>query len=514
MRNTPLVLAILDGFGCSKNGCETPLDLASMPFYRDVLNRYPHTTLAASGLAVGLPQNQDGNSEAGHMNIGAGRVVDSDSVIISKTIEDGSFFENPVLLAAAKNVKKQGSKLHLVGLLSGGQSAHAELEHLFALIMFYRLQRVQEVFIHLFTDGRDSPPISALSYLDLLLAFLQPHENIATIMGRFYAMDRKKEWSRTQKAYELLTQGKGIASYDARSALLLAYSRGETDEYIYPTVILNDEHRFEGVIDDHDSVVFFHLRSDRARQLTKPFVQKEFEQFGGFQRSIRPKDLCFVALTNFGPFLDHIMTAYVSPIISNPLPLALNALRQLYIAESEKYAHITYFFNGGNTNSVAHEERVMIPSPDVSDYSSTPGMSVEKVHDVVIRGIKEKQFDFIALNISSPDMIGHTGDMASAVRALEIVDKELKRLYDSVKKAHGTLIITADHGNVEEMLDPVTRKKDTKHSSNPVPFILLAEDLKHLKLKKGRLGNVAPTILDILGLEKPREMTLDTLIID
>src|SRR3989338_1588652 len=338
--NTPLVLIILDGFGVTETPGGNPFFTAKMPFWKTLVSQYPYTTLSASGESVGLPKEQDGNSEAGHLNIGAGRVVLSDSLRISKCINDGSFFENPQLINAVKHAKVQRSRFHIMGLVSGKQSAHAQIEHLLALITFARRHKLPKIFLHLFTDGRDAPPISALGYLEELAKFLTDKEEINSIAGRFYAMDRKREWQRTEMVYNLLTLGHGLASNSAFNAISKAYLRGETDEFIVPTVILNEKGRISARIKNNDSVIFYNLRSDRARQLTKPFVERGFEMTGGFKRKTVLKNLFFVTMTDFGLHLNNIHYAFPHERVVEPLPLALSQFRQMYIAESEKFAKL------------------------------------------------------------------------------------------------------------------------------------------------------------------------------
>ncbi len=512
MKNLPLVLIILDGFGVSKKSNGNASAKSKMFFWKSLLKQYPNTLLSASGTSVGLPKWEDGNSEAGHINLGAGRVVSSDSVRISESIGKGSFFHNPAFSQALAHARQNNSNLHLMGMLPLGQSAHAEIDHLLALLKYVELRNFRRCFLHLFTDGRDSPPSGALDHLNHIQQFFPANVHLSSISGRFYAMDRKKAWERTQKVYDMLTLGKAILAPDGVSACANAYVRGESDEYIYPTLILNKQEKMPPCISDNDSVIFFNLRSDRARQLTKPFVQKDFEKDGGFKRTKKLKNLCFVSLTDFGPYLDHVISAFPAQKVQESLTFMLRDFLQLYIAESEKFAHITYFFNGGYTNTDASEERIMIPSPKVSDYTKTPAMKVPEITDIIIKKLVTKKYDFIATNFSSPDMIGHTGNLKAAIVACESVDKSLKKIAKEVIKQKGTLIITADHGNVEEMIANRTHQVDTKHSSNKVPFVIMNNDLKKIHLKKnGKLANVAPTILKIMSVKKSPFMTSSSL---
>lgn len=514
----PIVLAILDGWGVApgKRQLDDASAIAQTPFLAELNKHYPRALLKASGEAVGLPKGQDGNSEAGHMNLGAGRVVEQDAVYISRTIKDGTFFKNSAFLTAIEHARKRRSSLHLMGLMSNYNSGHSSPDHFMALLKLAQAQRVKKLFIHFFTDGRDSPKYDAVKFLSEVRKRFRNGEIIASLTGRFYAMDRKKDWSRTGRTYELLTRGRGIAEVSPEVALRHAYNRGESDEYISPTIITDSRHHPRGLIRDHDSVIFFNLRSDRARQMAKPFVQPTFERMnpGAFKRAKFMKDLCFVALTDFGPDLGNILTAFPSRDVKNTLPMMLRGHRQLYVAESEKFAHITYFFNGGYDQPVAGEERVMVPSPDVPSYDATPAMSAAQITQVVLRSLKRRKYDFIALNFANADMVGHTGNLRAGVLAMETLDACLAKIGRAVKAQHGTLMITADHGNVEEFINRDTGEVDTEHSINPVMCLLYhaAWRGKAFARKLGVLGDVAPTILDLMGLMKPREMTRRSLL--
>lgn len=503
---TPLVFVIFDGWGIAPAGPANAITQAKTPVMDELQRRSPTTTLAASGSAVGLPPRQEGNSEAGHMNIGAGRVVEQDSVRISKSINDGSFFKNAAFRAAIHHVQKHGSQLHIMGMLTAEQSAHADPDHFLALLTLARNSRVRQVVLHFFTDGRDSPPQAAVNLLRTLGRALRPEETVATIIGRFYAMDRKKLWSRTKRTFEALTLGKGRRAASAEAAILDAYERGESDEFIEPTIVGDPrEHR----ISENDSVMFLNLRSDRARQLTKVFVQEKFSQAnpGAFTRKL-PKNLVFVAMTDFGPDLGEIYTAFPSVDLYHTLPVVFRHLRQLYIAESEKYAHVTYFFNGGYDKPVAGEDRMLVPSPDVVSYDATPEMSARRITDAVVDDLKRKQHDLIVVNFANPDMVGHTGNLAAAVRAIEVVDACVGKIRDAVRARKGTLVITADHGNAEEMLFPGKKDVDTEHTTNPVPFVIVTPSPPSFRLQPGgRLADVAPTVLDLVGIKKPVAMT-------
>ncbi len=512
----PMVLVILDGWGIAPPSESNAISLAKKPFFDYCLKHFPRTQLGASGKYVGLPKNQDGNSEAGHMNIGAGRIVKQDAVIISDAIFDGRFFKNSALLEAVDWAKDHNSNLHLMGLLSNGESAHSDPHHLYALLDFIKQQKFHRVYLHIFTDGRDSSPHAASRLVSKLINNFQNNEIISTIIGRFYAMDRIKKWNRTEMAYDAMVLGQGIASDNPYKAVSEAYNRNETDEFITPTVILNPTKKSK-FINDNDAIIFFNLRSDRARQMTKPFVQKDFEKenSGTFKRKKILKNIKFIALTDFGPDLDDVICAFPPIILKNTLPLALKDFKQLYLAEREKYAHVTYFFNGGYGQPINSEKWQVIPSLGEGNYEYYPQMSAYLLTNLVIKNLKNKKFDFIAINFANADMIGHTGNKKAVIKSVEIVDKCLVKIYREVLKNNGTLIMTADHGNAEEMLNLKTGEIDTEHSTNPVPFIIVNKNIKKnfCRLRKeGVLGDIAPTILDLLKVKKPKEMTGQSLI--
>ncbi|KKT92130.1 MAG: 2,3-bisphosphoglycerate-independent phosphoglycerate mutase [Parcubacteria group bacterium GW2011_GWF2_45_11] len=509
-----LVLIVLDGWGESELVEGNAVKLAKTPVMDQLVKQYPKTLLNACGTKVGLPHNQKGNSEAGHMNLGAGRIAEQDVVTISRAIADRTFDKNTAFNSVINHVKKHDSDMHLLGLLSGAESAHVEMPHLYALLKLLKRKNVSKVFIHFFTDGRDAPQHEALKYLKRVKEKLVGAEKIASICGRFYAMDRNKVWYRTEAAYNLLTQGHGFKVENEQEAILQAYNRGETDEYIQPTVIM-EGHKPVATIKDGDGIIFFNLRSDRARQLSKAFVQEDFceKNHGCFLRPKFIKNMAFAAMTDFGPDLDHILTAFPSRDLSGTLPMALKDFKQLYISETEKYAHVTYFFNGGYADPVAGEARVIIPSPSVKSYAEKPEMSAYEVTDTVIKYVKDG-YDFILLNLCNPDMVGHTGVLDAGIKAVEACDVNLGRIVKEVLKGEGVVLVTADHGNVEEMINLETGEVDTEHSHYPVPFILVSEKHKKAKLiDKGILANVAPTVLDILGLPKTKEMNQDSLIL-
>lgn len=514
----PFVLAVVDGWGVAKKIDKKgdPTLKAKLPFLREVIKNYPQALLGAHGKYVGLPVTQDGNSEAGHLNLGAGRIVDQDSTVVSKSIKNGSFFKNPALLQAIKHAKKNNSAIHVMGLLSNYNSGHSSPDHYKAILKMLHSHGIHKIFIHFFTDGRDSPRYDAIKFLQEAKKSFRNHEVVASITGRLYAMDRKKEWSRTEMTYRLLTEGVGLKDDSPEAAIRHAYNRGETDEFIKPTIICDKKDKPVGLVQDNDVIIFFNLRSDRARQLTKTFVQTRFEQANtkSFKRRKIIDNLCFVALTDYGPDLGNVLTAYTSLDLKETLPFALKSLNQLYVAESEKFAHMTFFFNGGYDHSVAGEERFMAPSPSVDSYDLTPAMAARATTKRVLAAIKDGGYDFIAINYANADMVGHTGNTQACVKALEVIDECLGKIGRAIKRKHGTLMITADHGNVEETLNHTTGEVDTEHSKNPVYCLLYNENWQGKKFKRrtGILADVAPTILDLLNIPKPKEMTRRSLL--
>ncbi len=514
-KKTTTALIILDGWGIAdpkNNG--NAITPQTAPNYFKWLKKLPRTELEASGEAVGLLKGQEGNSEAGHLNLGAGRVVKQDAMYVYDAIKDGTFYKNNAFQQALHHVRKYNSAVHVMGLLSNHNSAHSCPEHLFALLDLFYQQKIKKVYLHLFTDGRDSSQHDAPHHLKKLEEHLRGTEKIATVMGRFYAMDRGKNWDRTAKAYNALVSGQGIKAPNAEEALLRAYNRGETDEFVEPAVITDKKGQVTATVRDNDAIFFFNLRSDRARQLTKAFVQPDFEEINNsdvFKRAKAPKNTRFVAMTDFGPDLPNILTAFPSRDIANSLTRALCPRPQMYIAESEKFAHVTYFFNGGYARNLCAERRIKIESAAVSNYATKPEMKAKEVADFVLRAIKSGEYEFICVNFANPDMLGHTGDFLAGKKAVKIVDEQVDRIVKALAEAGGQGIITADHGNAEEMINLKTGEVDTEHSVNPVPIFLLGEKFKGKKLKKGKLADVAPTILKMMGIKKPKEMSGEAL---
>jgi 2,3-bisphosphoglycerate-independent phosphoglycerate mutase len=497
----PTVLIILDGWGVAPASKGNAITQAKTPTMNLLWKKYPHTILKAHGKSVGLLPKQDGNSEAGHMNLGAGRKVEQDCSIILEAIKNKTFFKNAAFLEAIRHVKKHKSKLHILSLFSTSMSAHSHPDCLLMIFNFLRFNKIKKIHLHLFTDGRDSPKYAAINLLKKIKRSFNHQVRISSIIGRSYAMDRGKRWSKTELAYNAMVLGEGIKLTNPEEAILQAYNRDESDEFIQPTVLLKKNHQFQGLISNNDALIFLNFRSDRARQLTKPFVQKYFD---GFNRRKSLKNLCFVTLTDFGPDLGDILSAFPSKDVEQTLPAVLKNRRQIYIAETEKYAHITYFFNGGFADPIGGEERILVPSPKES-YEKVPEMSTPLITKTFLDLLKKNFYHFIALNFANPDMVGHTGNLQAGIKAVESVDKYLRQIVKAVLRKKGTIIITADHGNIEEMINLKTGEIDTEHSTNPVPLIVVHED-KRLSLKQGILGDVAPTILELMKIEKPSEM--------
>lgn len=509
----PFVLVVLDGWGISNTTQGNPIREAKLPTF-DKLNRYyPMTTLQASGISIGLPWNTAGNSEVGHMTMGAGRIIYQNMPRIALAIQDGSFNLNPTLLEAVDAVKAHDSTLHLMGLISPG-SVHSHKDHILALLRLAKEQNLTKVVVHAFMDGRDSAPTSGIVHLRELAREMKlvGVGEIGSLVGRHYAMDRNNNWDRVEKAYLMLTKGIGERTNDPLLHLEQSYAKNITDEYIEPTVIEKDGTPV-GVVQDGDAVIFFNFREDRAREITKAFVMPEFEGF------VREKllDLHFVTMTEYEKGLP-VHVAYPPEEVHDSLGEVLSkaGLHQLRIAETEKYAHVTYFFNGGNEEAFPDEDRILIPSPTVAHFDEQPEMSAPEVTDMVIKKIQENIYDFILVNYANPDMVGHTGNEAASIKAVEATDKSLSRLIPAILQAGGALMITADHGNVEEVTNLQTGERDTEHSTNPIPLWYItasnhrektsAEMVREQNEVHGLLSDVAPTILDILGLEKPEVM--------
>lgn len=509
-RKKPFVLAILDGWGVGEENKKTnAIFSAKTPFFDYACQKYGMTTLDASGEAVGLEKNQMSGSETGHLNIGAGRVVKQEVRVILEEISRGAFFGNPFLLNFFRHIKNNNANVHLMGMLGNSDSPHSHPDIFLALLIFLKKQNLgnKKVFIHLFTDGRDSFPQSALTHWSHWKNFLEKNQigNLATVCGRFWAMDRTRNWDRLLRTYKLLVFGKGEKFPSFEKVIEHNYSQENTDEYIEPSVIENKDFSYPG-IKPGDGIIFFNLRSDRARQLSKLFVGIGNEKEPGFPVIQKIENLKFLGLTDFGPDLN-LQTLYPSRPLSFTLLEVLSEKKQLYISETEKYAHITYFLNGGYAEPVAGEERIIIPSPKVRSYDQAPKMSAEGITEIILKNLQFKIHDFTAVNFANADMVGHTGNFEATKMAVETVDDCLKKIYQQIKKEKGILFITADHGNADIMLDEASGQLFTFHTKNPVPFLALGETEGIKWREGGKLADVTPTLLDFFDLEKPEEMT-------
>lgn len=498
-------LIILDGWGYNPETRGNAVALARTPFLDMLEKEYPLSRLSASGEAVGLPEGTIGNSEVGHMNIGAGRQVLQELVRINRAVESGTFYENPAILDLMGKVKRKGKSLHLIGLLSDG-GVHSHINHLFALIKTARMQGVENLYIHPVFDGRDTPPKSGIHYLESLQSFLfeQGVGKVATLCGRFWAMDRDTRWDRVEKAFRLYTKGEGRHETDPAAALRSLYEQGQTDEFIEPVAI-----EPEAAVTEEDGILFFNFRADRARELTRAFTEDGFSEFNVQDR---PALSGFVSMTRYDEHFD-IPAAFMPQHLENIFGevLSRNGILQLRLAETEKFAHVTYFFNGGDEKVFDGEEHILIPSPrEVATYDLKPEMSALQVADTAVRNIESKEFDFLVVNFANMDMVGHTGVMEAAIKACETVDSALEKVVRAIWNTGGTAVVTADHGNSEKMTDS-DGSPHTAHTLNPVNFIIAGDRFKEIRLKDGILGDIAPTILKILDLEQPKEMTGDTL---
>lgn len=511
-RPKPVALIILDGFGLREEKEGNAVALANKPNFDRYWAAYPHTQLNASGEAVGLPEGQMGNSEVGHLNIGAGRIVYQDLTRISKSIREGEFFENPVFLDAIRHVRQNGTKLHLYGLVSDG-GVHSHITHLFALLELAKRQGVSEVYVHAFLDGRDVMPHTAVNYIRDLQQKMDGLGvgKLATVQGRYYAMDRDRRWERTEKAYRAMVYGEGPKYTDPILALQESYEKSVTDEFVMPTVIVKPDGSPVALIGDRDAVIMFNFRPDRAIQISQAFTNKDFR---GFDRGPKcPKDLFYVCLTHFSETVDGYV-AYKPTDLDNTMGevLTQHGLKQLRIAETEKFPHVTYFFSGGREAEFAGEERILIPSPKVATYDLKPEMSAYEVTDALLKELEAEKFDAIVLNYANPDMVGHTGVLEAAVKAVEAVDECLGRVVDKILEKGGVAMIIADHGNADIMIDPATGKPWTAHTTQPVPCIVTKPGLQ---LREGGvLADVAPTLLKLLELPQPVEMTGKSLIVE
>ena len=533
-----VVLAILDGWGIAPDGPGNAISQAKTVNINKFWLSYPHTTLQASGAAVGLPRGEDGNTETGHLNLGAGKIVYQDLERINMAIADGTFFENKVLRAAIEHARKNKSKLHYIGLLGAGV-VHSNIEHLFALIHLAATLKFENIFIHVFTDGRDSPPTAAQTFLKRLKEVLEKEGvgQIASIMGRYWAMDRDQRWDRTSKAYFALTKGQGNLVKRAEDVVEASYSDGKTDEFIDPSLITDDRGKPISLIEGNDAVVFFNFRIDRPRQLTKAFVFEDFSKAAAkfeygpyqfrqldhknqelsatapFERGPALKNLYFVTMTEYGkPISDAgAKPAFPPEVIEYPISrvISLAELRQLKITESEKERFVTFYFNGLRDKPFSREDKIIIQSPKVATYDQKPEMFSRSLTDTVLEKLEDESYQFVVVNFPNADMVGHTGNIGATVKAVETIDECIGKIANFVLAYEGVLVITADHGNAEEMINPATGEIDTEHSTNAVPFIAVSHKFvgKSHNLQSGILADVAPTILSLLGLIVPSNMT-------
>lgn len=509
MKKRLVTLVILDGFGINRQNDGNAVAAAHKPNLDSYFREYPNTIIHTSGMDVGLPRGQMGNSEVGHTNIGAGRIVYQELTRITKSIEDGDFFEKRELVDAMENCRRNGTKLHLYGLLSDG-GVHSHNTHLYALIEMARKFGLKDVFVHCFFDGRDVPPDSAKGYVEELEAKLKEIGvgSIASVMGRYYAMDRDNRWERVKLAYDAMVLGQGLTAESAGEAVAESYAREEFDEFVKPTVILKDG-KPTATIGENDSIIFFNFRPDRAREITRAFVDPEFN---GFERAKGFFPVHYVCMTQYDKTMPNVSVAFKPESLVNTFGeyISQKGLRQLRIAETEKYAHVTFFFNGGVETMYEGEDRCLIPSPKVPTYDMKPEMSAYEVTEEVLKRIDSRQYDVIILNFANCDMVGHTGVFEAAKAAVEAIDECVGRIVEAVRAQDGILLITADHGNAEQMLDYENGGPFTAHTTNVVPLIGIG--IGDRKLKEGRLADLAPTMLELLGLEKPAEMTGESLL--
>ena len=536
-----VLLVVIDGWGISVAGPGNPLSQANLPNMRKFMNSFPHTQLLASGEAVGLPRGEPGNTETGHLNLGAGRIVYQDLQRINMNIADGGFYDNKVLIGAIDHARKNNSNLHLMGLVGAG-GVHSNLEHLFALIELAEKQQFNRVFLHLFTDGRDSPPTAAKTYVSKIREVTEKHKigQIASLMGRYWAMDRDMRWDRTAKAYFALTKGEGHLFKTPEEAIDASYAEGKTDEFIEPSIMANPQGQPLGIIKPNDSIIFFNFRIDRPRQLSRAFTFQDFSKANlpvgfdpylvkyqkshlatvptitgePFVRGAKLDNLYFATMTQYEKAIEEFGAKVAFPPENVTFPLgaiiASQGYKQLRVSESEKERFVTYYFNGQQEMAFEGEDRIIVPSPKVATYDLMPEMSALEITNNVLSKLKSgTEYKFILINFANPDMVGHTGNIGAAVKACEVVDECIGKLADMVMAYGGYMLITADHGNVEEMIDASTGSIETEHSENPVPFAVISQKTmgKSITLTSGILADIAPTILKLLSINVPSNMT-------
>lgn len=507
MSKKPVALIIMDGFGYNASDYGNAITAANTPNL-DKYMQGPHTLIGASGLDVGLPDGQMGNSEVGHTNIGAGRIVYQMLVKISKSIQDGDFFENPALKSAIENCKAKNSSLHLMGLLSPG-GVHSHIEHLYGLLEMAKKNGLEKVYVHAFLDGRDVPPSSAAEYMQEACDKMREIGvgSVATVMGRFYAMDRDNAWDRVEKAYNAMVLGEGVEGCCPVQAIKDSYTNGVTDEFMLPTVCDKN-----GMVGENDSVIFFNFRPDRARQITRAFVE---EGFSGFERKKGFFPLNFVCMAQYDATMPNVSVAFPPEALEMTFGEYVSKMgkTQLRIAETQKYAHVTFFFNGGVEEPNEGEDRILVKSPKVATYDLQPEMSAPEVCDKLCAAIRSEKYDVIVINFANPDMVGHTGILEAAIKAVETVDTCVGKAVDAIKEVNGQLFICADHGNAEQLVDYETGAPFTAHTTNPVPFILVNADPSYKLRENGCLADIIPTLIELMGMEQPAEMTGKSLLV-
>ena len=511
MSKKPTVLMILDGYGLNDKHEANAVFEGKTPVMDRLMSECPFVKGNASGMAVGLPEGQMGNSEVGHLNMGAGRIVYQDLTKITKAIQDGDFFENEALLAACANVKEHDSALHMYGLVSDG-GVHSHNTHIYGLLELAKRQGIEKVYVHCFLDGRDTPPASGKDYVAELADKMKKIGvgKIASVMGRYYAMDRDNRWDRVELAYNAIVKGEGVKADDAVSAVQASYDNEKTDEFVLPTVIMENGAPV-ATIKDNDSIIFFNFRPDRAREITRTFCDEEFD---GFDCGARVKTT-YVCFTEYDVTIQNKLVAFHKTEITNTFGefLAANGLKQARIAETEKYAHVTFFFNGGVEEPNKGEDRILVKSPKVATYDLQPEMSAFEVSDKLVNAIKSQEYDVIIINFANPDMVGHTGVENAAVKAIEAVDECVGKAVDAIKEVNGQMFICADHGNAEQLVDYETGEPFTAHTTNPVPFILVNADPVYKLREGGCLADIAPTLIELMGMEQPKEMTGKSLLV-
>ena len=511
MSKKPVVLMILDGYGLNDNCEANAVCEGKTPIMDQLMSQCPFVKGQASGMAVGLPDGQMGNSEVGHLNMGAGRIVYQELTRITKAIQDGDFFEVPAFLEAVENCRKNGSALHLFGLVSDG-GVHSHNTHIYGLLELAKRHGLKDVYVHCFLDGRDTPPASGKGFVEALEAKMKEIGvgKVASVMGRYYAMDRDNRWDRVELAYKALTKGEGETAVSGPAGIQASYDAEKYDEFVMPTVVTEDGKAI-GTIKDHDSVIFFNFRPDRAREITRAFCDDAFQ---GFEREKR-LNLTFVCFTEYDETIENKLVAFHKQSITNTFGefLAAHGKTQARIAETEKYAHVTFFFNGGVEEPNEGEDRILVKSPKVATYDLQPEMSAPEVCDKLVEAIKSDKYDVIIINFANPDMVGHTGIEDAAIKAIEAVDACVGRTVDAIKEVDGVLFICADHGNAEQLVDYETGAPFTAHTTNPVPFILVNADPAYKLREGGCLADIAPTLIELMGMEQPAEMTGKSLLV-